>query len=107
MFYQYQRQMMPMVNRDEDLRHLVESYEMKLRKGEFIKSEEAKITEEICQRQNEFFVERRRIWTSADLHNDTVRRGEVLLRDIERDTSLLTSEMQKDRSQLDDADLDL
>mmetsp|Transcript_39988 Transcript_39988/g.52319 ORF Transcript_39988/g.52319 Transcript_39988/m.52319 type:complete len:87 (+) Transcript_39988:527-787(+) len=86
MLDQYKRQMMPMVNRDEDLRHQVESYEMKLRKAEYLNAEEARLTEELCQKQNEYRLEKKRVMTSADLHADSIKRGELLLRDIERDT---------------------
>ncbi len=79
--------MMPSTNRDEDLRHLVESYEMKIRKAEYAKIEEARLAEELCQRQNEYQLEKRRIGNSAELHADTITRGEALLVDIERDTT--------------------
>ena len=39
---------MPNVNRDEDLRHLVESYEMKIRKSEYLTNQVALLGEEIC-----------------------------------------------------------
>jgi len=86
MLEQYKRQMMPSTNRDEDLRHLVESYEMKLRKADFAVSEEARLEEELCQRQNEYQLEKNRIANSADLHADTIKRGEALLEEIIKDT---------------------
>ena len=39
--------MMPATNRDEDLRHLVQSYEMKLNKAQFALTEEARLSEEL------------------------------------------------------------
>ena len=107
MLDQYKRQMMPSTNRDEDLRHMVESYEMKLRKAEYAISEEARLTEELCQRQNEYQLEKRRIANSAGLHADTIKRGEALLADIERDTTHQLIEMSKEKVRLDNANIDL
>ena len=45
---------MPMENRDEDLRHLVQGYEMKLNKAQYVISEEARLAEDLTQRRNEF-----------------------------------------------------
>jgi len=36
-----------MANRDEDLRHLVQSYEMKLSKAQYAITEEARLLEEL------------------------------------------------------------
>ena len=47
MLDQYKRQIMPMENRDEDLRHLVQGYEMKLNKAQYVISEEARLAEEL------------------------------------------------------------
>ena len=41
-----------MINRDEDLRHLVESYGMKLNKANYAITEEARLSEELMQKQN-------------------------------------------------------
>ena len=86
MLDQYRRQMMPMVNRDEDLRHLIEGYEMKLRKAEYLTNEEERLKEDLCQKRNEHRLDKKRVMTSAELHADSIKRGELLLRDIERDT---------------------
>ena len=39
--------MMPMANRDEDLRHLVQSYEMRLNKAKYEITEENRLSEEL------------------------------------------------------------
>ena len=43
MLAQYKKQIMPMENRDEDLRHLVQSYEMKLNKAQYVIQEDARL----------------------------------------------------------------
>ena len=48
MLEKYKKEMMPNTNRDEDLRHLVQSFEMKLHKSEYLTNLEANITEELC-----------------------------------------------------------
>ena len=107
MLDQYKRLMMPSLNRDEDLAHLIESYSMKIQKGEYLQNEEAKLVEDLSQKQSEVRLEQRRVKTSADLHADSIKRGDTLLRDIAGDMKLQMAELSKDRSQLDDADLDL
>ena len=52
MLDQYKRRVMPMAHRDEDLRHLVQSYEIKLNKAQYAISEEARMAEEITQKEN-------------------------------------------------------
>ena len=47
MLEQYKRRVMPMAHRDEDLRHFVQSYEIKLNKAQYAISEEARMAEEI------------------------------------------------------------
>jgi len=107
MLDQYQRQVMPMHSRDADLAHLVESYEMKLRKAEFLKNEEDRLMEELCQKRSDFRLEKHRIMTSAALHEAAIKRGEAMLEDIEREAQMQMLEIQKDRIKLDDADVDL
>ena len=85
MLDKYKRQILPNKRRDEDLRHLAESYEMKMRKGEYLRNEESRVSEDLCQRQTDHRLEMRRITTSADLHADSIKRGEILLRDLDKD----------------------
>ena len=97
MLDQYRRQMMPMTNRDEDLRHQIEGYEMKFQKAEYLTAEEERLKEDLCVKENEYKLEKKRIMTAAELHADSIKRGEQLLRDIDRDTQQRMQEMQKDR----------
>ena len=59
---------------------------MKLHKSEYLTNIEANVTEELCQKQNEHRLEKLRIQTSAELHADSIKRGEGLMTDIERNT---------------------
>ena len=43
-----------MEHRDEDLHHLIQSYQMKLNKAQYSISEEARLSEELTQKQNEY-----------------------------------------------------
>lgn len=49
---EYRKEIKPMINRDEDLRHLVESYGMKLNKANYAITEEARLAEELMQKRN-------------------------------------------------------
>ena len=43
-----------MANRDDDLRNLVQSYELKLSEAQFAITEEAKLSEELNTKRNEY-----------------------------------------------------
>ena len=60
MLAQYKRQIMPMQNIDEDLRHLVQGYEMKLNKAQYAISEDARLTEDFTQKRNECSLQKRK-----------------------------------------------
>ena len=107
MLEKYKNEMMPNGNRNEDLRHQVQSFEMKLHKSEYLTNIEANVTEELCQKQNEHRLEKLRIQTSAELHADSIKRGEGLMTDIERNTQVQMVELQKDRCSLNNIDLEL
>ena len=77
--------MMPMANRDEDLRHLVQSYEMRLNKAKYEISEEQRLSDEYNLKQNEFTLQKRKIESTVELHDQSIRRGEALLQDVDRD----------------------
>ena len=82
---QYKRKVMPMSTRDEDLRHMVQGYEMKLNKAQYAISEEARLSEELTQKQNESNLQKRKVQASSTLHEDSIRRGVALLSDIDQD----------------------
>ena len=96
-----------MNNRDEDLRHLVQAYEMRINKAKYAISEEARLSEELMQKKNEFMLQKRKMEASADLHEQSIRRGQDLLTDIDRDISTQMVELSKARVLVADADLEL
>ena len=107
MLDQYKNQVLPNENRDEELRHIVQAYEMRLNKAQYAITEEARITEELTQKRNEYKLQKRKIQTSSALHEESMMRGEALLRDTEREIKEQMVEMQKDRIHLDDADVEM
>ena len=70
-------------------------------------TEEAKFTEELMRKQQEHLLQRRRITNAADLHADSIKRGEALCNDYDRETQVQMNEMQKDKIKLDDVDVEL
>ena len=96
-----------MEQRDGDLLHLIQNYEMKMNKGQYAISEENRYSEELTQKQNEFKLQKRKMMTAAALHDTSIQRGETLLCDMAEEIGTLMEEMQRDRIQMDDVDLEL
>ena len=90
---EYRKEIKPMINRDEDLRHLVESYGMKLNKANYAITEEARLSEELMQKQNFYNLQKRKLQTTISLHTDSIRRGEALLLDTDRNIKVQMVEM--------------
>ena len=80
---------------------------MKLNKAQYAIQEEARFTEELNLKRQEFTLQKRKITTSAQLHNDNVKRGELLIKDIARNIQTQMNEIAKDRIHLDDAEVEL
>ena len=96
-----------MAHRDEDLRHTVQSYEIKLNKAQYAIAEEARLAEELVQKRNEFSLQKRKIEASSKLHADSIESGQALVVEFERDIKMQMTELQKDRILLDDVDVEL
>ena len=80
---------------------------MKLNKAQYAISEEARLQEELTQKRNECNLMKRKLQASSTLHEDSIKRGEALVEDIDRDNRVQMVEMQKDRIKSDDADVEL
>ena len=80
---------------------------MKLNKAQYAIQEEARLTEELNLKRQEFTLQQRKIKTSAQLHNDNIKRGELLIKDIARNIQTQMNEIAKDRIHLDDAEVEL
>ena len=65
------------------------------------------MTEELNLKRQEFTLQQRKITTSAQLHDDNVKRGELLIKDIARNIQVQMNEIAKDRIHLDDAEVEL
>ena len=64
-----------MDQRDGDLLHLIQNYEMKLNKGQYAISEESRYSEQLTQKKNEFKLQKRKMMTSSALHDNSIQRG--------------------------------
>ena len=65
-----------MENRDEDLRHIVQSYEIKLNKAQFAITNEAKMVQDLAEKKIEYKNSKRKLMTSVALHEESVQRGD-------------------------------
>ena len=68
-----------MANRDEDLRNIVQSYELKLSEAQFAITEEAKLSEELNTKRNEYKLKKRKLMSSQSIHTETIKRVEGLV----------------------------
>ena len=80
---------------------------MKTNKAQYAISEESRLSEELTQKRNEFKLQKRKMTTASALHESSIQRGEILLHDIASEIGTLMEEMQRDRIQMDDVDLEL
>ena len=58
-------------------------------------------------KHNEYTLQKRKMMTSAALHENSIQRGETLLQDIDGEMKTHMKEMQTDRIIIDDVDLEL
>ena len=107
MLDQYKKRVMPMAKRDEDLRHLVQSYEIKLHKAQFDIQEEARLAEDLHQKSDAFKLSKRKLTASSKLHIESIKSGQSLKKEIDREIKMNTISHQKDRVVRDDADVEL
>ena len=80
---------------------------MKLNKGQYAISEESRYSEQLTQKKNEYKLQKRKMTTSSALHDNSIQRGKTLVHDIASEIGTLMEEMQTDRLQMDDVDLEL
>ena len=86
-----------MENRDEDLRHIVQSYEIKLNKAQFAITNEAKMVQDLADKKIEYKNSKRKLMTSVARYEESVQKGELLIKDIDEEIKTLMTEKQKDR----------
>ena len=79
---------------------------MKLNKAQFDIVNEARIVQQLTEKQIEYKNSKRKVMTSVALHEESVSRGKLLLDDIDVKIKSLLAEKQKDRISLYDIDLE-
>lgn len=93
----YNNKVQPLSKRNEDLRHAVQSYEMRLKAANYAITEESRLHDQLLEQRNDNNLKLAKAAQAKEQFEENIKRGQELLEKVENAFSIQMIDMQKGR----------